>query len=190
MKRLQEDLLSQNEVGSFVVRKELTAHPAVPEFTYNGAECRQFIEEIGQIHKVLDMPENDKPAAVKQPGTDVQTYLDKMDSQILQLRSSASRAPQHQLLSMYQQQMPAQDAVFWPKWDTYETYQFDFFRRKWTLVNDIRPTDRFLYFSSVCHMPKQLGMFILGGSDVDDNFSKRVIMFNRYKQYEDKAPMI
>jgi len=26
------------------------------------------------------MPENDKPAAVKQPGTDVQTYLDKMDS--------------------------------------------------------------------------------------------------------------
>jgi hypothetical protein len=32
-------------------------------------------------------------------------------------------------------------------------------------------------------------MFILGGSDVDDNFSKRTTYFNRYMKFEDKAPM-
>jgi hypothetical protein len=32
-------------------------------------------------------------------------------------------------------------------------------------------------------------MFVLGGSDVDDNFSKRNTYFNRYQRFEDKAPM-
>ena len=54
---------------------------------------------------------------------------------------------------------------------------------------DVRSQTRFLYFSSVCHLPKTLGMFILGGADVDDNFSKRNTYFNRYVKFEDKAPM-
>jgi hypothetical protein len=33
-------------------------------------------------------------------------------------------------------------------------------------------------------------MFILGGSDVDDNFSKRNTFINRYQAFEDKAPMV
>jgi hypothetical protein len=53
----------------------------------------------------------------------------------------------------------------------------------------VKSESRFLYFSSVCHLPKGLGMFILGGSDVDDNFSKRNTYFNRYIKFEDKAPM-
>jgi len=35
-----EDVLSSHEMGSFVVKKELSMHPAVPEFNYNAAECR------------------------------------------------------------------------------------------------------------------------------------------------------
>ena len=85
--------------------------------------------------------------------------------------------------------MPEQDKVYWAKWDTYELYQFDFFRKKWQVRTDVRADNRFLYFSSVCHLPKGLGMFILGGSDVDDNFSKRSTYFNRYVKFEDKAPM-
>lgn len=33
-------------------------------------------------------------------------------------------------------------------------------------------------------------MFVLGGSDVDDNFSKRNTFYNRYSKFEDKAPMV
>lgn len=54
----------------------------------------------------------------------------------------------------------------------------------------MRCETRFLYFSSVCHLPKGIGMHIIGGSDVDDNFSKRNTFFNRYGKFEDKAPMI
>ena len=55
---------------------------------------------------------------------------------------------------------------------------------------DLRANHKFLYFSSICHLPKNLGMFILGGSDVDDNFSKRNTFLNRYQVFEDKAPMV
>ena len=54
----------------------------------------------------------------------------------------------------------------------------------------MRPPHKFLFFSSICHLPKGLGMFVLGGSDVDDNFSKRNTFVNRYAAFEDKAPMI
>jgi hypothetical protein len=76
--------------------------------------------------------------------------------------------------------MPSQDNVYWPKWDSFEFFQYDFFRRKWTILPDLRAPHKFLYFSSICHLPKNLGMFILGGSDVDDNFSKRNTFVNRY----------
>jgi hypothetical protein len=39
-----------------VVRKEMRSHPAVPEFCYNSAECRQFIETIGTVNKRADFP--------------------------------------------------------------------------------------------------------------------------------------
>lgn len=32
-------------------------------------------------------------------------------------------------------------------------------------------------------------MFILGGSDADDNFSKRATLFYRYEKFEEKASM-
>lgn len=76
--------------------------------------------------------------------------------------------------------MPTVDNVYWPKWDTYEIFRFDLFQSQWTLVNNARPQSKFLFFSSVAHLPKALGMFILGGSDSEDNFSKRTILFSRY----------
>jgi len=33
-------------------------------------------------------------------------------------------------------------------------------------------------------------MFILGGSDADDNFSKRTLLFSRYNKFVEKPPMI
>lgn len=33
-------------------------------------------------------------------------------------------------------------------------------------------------------------MFILGGSDSDDNFSKRNVYFSRYQRFVEKSPML
>jgi hypothetical protein len=57
-KQYQEDVLSGFEMGSFVVKKELSLHPAVPEFNYNAAECRQFIDELGSVNNPHDFPAN------------------------------------------------------------------------------------------------------------------------------------
>ena len=58
-KTYQEDVLSQNELTSFVVKKELSLHPAVPEFNYNAAECRLFIDELGSVNQASDFPTNE-----------------------------------------------------------------------------------------------------------------------------------
>lgn len=42
-------MLSCHEISAFVVRKELVMHPAVPEFNYNAAEMRQFIDTFGSL---------------------------------------------------------------------------------------------------------------------------------------------
>ena len=61
--------------------------------------------------------------------------------------------------------MPTTENVYWPKWDSYEIFKFDFFNSQWTMVENARPQSKFLFFSSIAHLPKSLGMFILGGSD-------------------------
>lgn len=73
------------------------------------------------------------------------------------------------------------DNVYWPKWDSNEIYRYDFPKKEWVLHYQKTPT-KFLFFSSVCHLPlvrnpssqSVWGMYILGGSDAQDNFSKRV----------------
>lgn len=39
-------------------------------------------------------------------------------------------------------------------------------------------------------MPNEMGMFILGGTDADDNFSKRCTIFKRYNSFDDRSPML
>ena len=85
--------------------------------------------------------------------------------------------------------MPGLSSVYWPKWDTYDLYQYDFFRKNWTMIKTVMPTEKFLFFSSICHMPEDMGMFILGGSDSDDNFSRRCLYFKHYKRFEERVPM-
>jgi len=48
-------------MNSFVVKKELSLHPAVPEFSHNAAEVRVFIDELGSINKAHDFPVNMNP---------------------------------------------------------------------------------------------------------------------------------
>jgi hypothetical protein len=50
--------LSSHEPGAFVIKNELASHPAVPEFQYNAAECRQFVDELGQLHQAANFPTN------------------------------------------------------------------------------------------------------------------------------------
>ena len=89
------------------------------------------------------------------------------------------------------------DNFYWPKWDSNEIYRYDFIKADWTL-HHMRSQSKFLFFSSVCHLPlvrnpssiSLWGMFILGGSDSQDNFSKRVQLFAEYRVFLEKAPMI
>jgi len=47
-------------------------------------------------------------------------------------------------------------------------------------MNIAMPKEPFRYFSSVCHAPEEMGMFILGGSDEADNFSRNNLLFKKY----------
>ena len=89
------------------------------------------------------------------------------------------------------------DNVYWPRWDTNEIYRFDFSKKDW-IIHTSRPPTKFLFFSSICHLPllrnpaptSIWGMFILGGSDTSDNFSKRTQLFAEYRMFVEKAPIV
>jgi hypothetical protein len=49
---------------------------------------------------------------------------------------------------------------------------------------------KFLYFSSIVHLPNDQGCFIMGGSDNEDNYSKRVQYFCKYNVFLEKPQMI
>ena len=102
--------------------------------------------------------------------------------------ATISRCQQLQLLY---QTTPHAEHVYWPRWDTQKMYRYDFFNKRWAHQEQL-PLYRqgFLFFSSIAHLPKGLGMFILGGADIEDNFSRRCTLFSKYSRYLEKPPMI
>ena len=87
--------------------------------------------------------------------------------------------------------MPSSDKVYWLKWNTTQVLKWDFFTKRWSPQNQIKPAKQnFLFFSSVAHLPKGLGMFVLGGSDQMDNFSRRVTLFSKYERFLEKPMML
>ena len=91
---------------------------------------------------------------------------------------------------MLYQTTPHSQHCYWPKWDTSEVLKFDFFNKQWVTQADIEYNSNFLFFSSVAHLPKGLGMFILGGFDSSNNYSRRSLFFSKYKRFLEKPPMI
>ena len=47
----------------------------------------------------------------------------------------------------------------------------------------------FLFFSAVLHLPDGQGLFLLGGSDEDENHYRRVVWFREYNYYVEKPQM-
>lgn len=80
--------------------------------------------------------------------------------------------------------------MFWFRWDTTEVWHFNFSQQTWAVVNGVNPPSKFLYFASIVHLPQDQGCFILGGSDFEDNYSKRVLHFNQYNNFSEKSPLI
>jgi hypothetical protein len=75
-------------------------------------------------------------------------------------------------LQQLYQTTPNAGYTYWPKWDSQSVYRFDFLTSSWLVQDTLEPyAQRFLFFSSLAHLPKGLGMFIIGGSDSNDNFS-------------------
>lgn len=52
------------------------------------------------------------------------------------------------------------------------------------------PSQKFLFYASLVDLPRQLGMFVLGGADEDNNFSCRSLLFAKYQRFVEKPPMI
>jgi hypothetical protein len=55
---------------------------------------------------------------------------------------------------------------------------------------DSQPSKRFLYFSSISHLPNGKGCFILGGSDYDDNYYTTTLEFQNYSKFIERKSMI
>jgi len=68
--------------------------------------------------------------------------------------------------------------------------KYDFLNRSWILQPHLQPLQNFLYYSSIVNLPKELGMFLLGGTDQDNNFSRRSLFFSKYKKFFEKPPML
>jgi hypothetical protein len=86
--------------------------------------------------------------------------------------------------------MPANSSnIHWFKWDSNEVYKYNSENKSWDL-RDVKNTSKFLFFSSVVHLPNDQGCFILGGSDNENNYSKRVQYFCKYNVFVEKPPMI
>lgn len=64
--------------------------------------------------------------------------------------------------------------IHWFKWDATEVYRLSPDTREWIHRDDLRIMQKFLFFSSIVHLPNDQGCFIMGGSDNEDNYSKRV----------------
>ena len=61
---------------------------------------------------------------------------------------------------------------------------------RWQIVHSAKPPKKFLFFSQICHMPDSRGCYVLGGSDFEDNYSKRTLAFHKYQFFMERAPMI
>jgi hypothetical protein len=70
--------------------------------------------------------------------------------------------------------VPSSKNIHWFKWDTNEVYKFELETKVWHQKKDIKTHSKFLFFSSIVHLPNDQGCFILGGADNDNNYSKRV----------------
>ncbi len=45
-------------------------------------------------------------------------------------------------------------ALYWFKWDSSEVYKADMLTKQWVLRSDVKVTQKFLFFSSVLHLPQ------------------------------------
>lgn len=80
--------------------------------------------------------------------------------------------------------------MYWFRWDTSEVYRLNPETHKWQMRTDIKNSSKFLYFSSIVHLTQEMGCFLIGGSDNENNFSKRVQYFCKYNVFIEKPPMI
>ena len=78
----------------------------------------------------------------------------------------------------------------WFRWGTTSVLRFDPAKKEWLLKPGVKVDSKFLFFSSVCHLPQEKGCFLMGGSDNEDNYSKRTQYFCKYNVFVEKPHMI
>ena len=57
------------------------------------------------------------------------------------------------------------DYRYYPKWGSNLMLKFNYLSKTWDPQKHLQPLNRFLYYSSILNLPKDMGMFILGGTD-------------------------
>jgi hypothetical protein len=76
------------------------------------------------------------------------------------------------------------------RWNSKSVFILDKSESKWSLLADVEPKEDFLFFSATVYIPKGIGIFLLGGLDKDDNYSKKCLWLKKYKTFYDKCPML
>lgn len=125
------------------------------------------------------------PRSGKQPGSALPSGVHAQSFPKEQLRLKRLR----QMQTLYQS-TPNVENTYWLKWNTFQVKKFNPSTRSWLALDSVAPPQPFLFFSSLVHLPKNLGMFILGGSDQANNFSSRCLFFAKYQRFVEKPPML
>eukprot|EP00347_Sterkiella_histriomuscorum_P015425 403357073 len=107
--------------------------------------------------------------------------LGKFNKQVNQLQQQPDRPTSNM--------RTAQKKIIWFKWGSYEAFKFDAKNDRWNKI-EAKPINPYLYFSSIVHLTNQRGALMIGGSDEDANYYRRVVHFENYQIFKDKAPMI
>jgi len=69
-------------------------------------------------------------------------------------------------------------------------YLLDKTHLKWVLLEDVVPAEDFLFFSSTVYLPKGYGIFLIGGLDNQDNYSRKCLWLKKYRNFYEKCPML
>ena len=165
--------------SSFTIRQK-DEMPKIPTFNINMSHAKRYIDALGSVN--IDLPvtlnnslPNDKAQATHRNVNLKRSVIDGVPSQAEELQPANEYNPtgrRYNLGPILSQHVTI-DNVYWPKWDSNEIYRFDFPSKQWVMHQQAKAPTKFLFFSSVCHLPlirnpsnqSVWGMFILGGSD-------------------------
>eukprot|EP00347_Sterkiella_histriomuscorum_P017020 403350962 len=180
-------LIAANSDEDIIHPQQLINHSQRPSATFPTLIDAQNLIENLPNQNMSSLPQNNIKKSVYGKLRDAQTQTIDSDHSRFNSMSSNNQLNDHNSTDVMH---TSNKNVYWFRWDTPEVYRLNPDTRKWQIRTDIKNLSKFLFFSSIVHLNNDMGCFILGGSDNENNFSKRVQYFCKYNVMVEKPPMI